>query len=99
MPVVERPSGVRLDIPETFRVVDMAPPSRPTRRRARVDEPVVPTDAASAAAETEALIPALEKQLPAADAVVLEENDGVLARPDRERELDRLPGRQSIGRP
>src|SRR5438874_100409 len=78
MPVIERPSGLRVVLPETFRVAEMPAPRRARRTRVPLDEPVVPTDAASASAETGVLIAALESQrIELVDAVPLQPAPGV----------------------
>lgn len=82
MAVIERPSGLRIDLPETLRVVEMATPRRTRRTRAPLDEPAVPTDAQTAAAETAVLISALEEQrMELVDAVPMQPVPGAEAGP------------------
>lgn len=75
MPVIERPSGVRVTVPDSLRVAK--PPPAGPRRRGSLDSPLVPDDAASSWAEASVLLSALEtQQIQVVDAVPLEPAPG-----------------------
>src|SRR4051794_3979274 len=61
MPVVERSTGVVVELPETVTVGRMASPGRP-RRSVSAADPQVPSGPASAAAETAVVLEALRAQ-------------------------------------
>jgi hypothetical protein len=73
MALVERASGLVVDLPDTVSVGEMARAAPPSRRRASPGDPAVPHSAATAAAETDVVVAALQGQeLELVDALPLE---------------------------
>lgn len=82
MALIERPSGLLVDLPEGLVVGKMASPRPAGRRRATPADPAVPSDAQSAAAETAVVIAALQdQQMELVDALPLQPAAGLTPRP------------------
>jgi hypothetical protein len=100
MPVVERSTGLRIELPDTLRVGEMATPRRSRRTRAPLEQPAVPTDAETAAAETEVVTAALAGQgMELVDSVPLQPIRAAPARPAAGRRGQRpasVPSRQNV---